>query len=80
MMESIHAQVPQTLNVKNKFMISNNVPLSSKNIQLNSNVKSMNGKNDVSEISSRKELLMKMKSRFDRGEKIDIPLNNSEES
>jgi len=79
-MESIHAQVPQTLNVKNKFMISNNVPLSSKNIQLNSNVKSMNGKNDVSEISSRKELLMKMKSRFDRGEKIDIPLNNSEES
>jgi hypothetical protein len=80
MMESIHAQVPQTLNVKNKFMISNNVPLSSKNIQLNSNLKSMNGKNDVSEISSRKELLMKMKSRFDRGEKIDIPLNNSEES
>ena len=40
----------------------------------------MNGRNDLAENSSRKELLMKMKSRFDKGEKIDIPLNNSEES
>ena len=68
------------MNVKNKFMVSNNVPLSSNNSHFNSNTKSMNGRNDLAENSSRKELLMKMKSRFDKGEKIDIPLNNSEES
>jgi hypothetical protein len=68
------------MNVKNKFMITNNVPLSSNNSQFNSNTKSMNSRNNLAENSSRKELLMKMKSRFDKGEKIDIPLNNSEES
>ena len=61
-------------------MVSNNVPLSSNNSQFNSNTKSMNSRNNLAENSSRKELLMKMKSRFDKGEKIDIPLNNSEES
>lgn len=68
------------MNVKNKFMISNNVPLSSNNCQFNSNTKYINSRNDLAENSSRKELLMKMKSRFDKGEKIDFPLNNSEES
>ena len=68
------------MNVKNKFMVSNNVPLSSNNSQFNSNTKTMNSRNDLAENNSRKELLMKMKSRFDKGEKIDIPLNNSEES
>ena len=61
-------------------MVSNNVPLSSNNSQFNSNTKSMNSRNNLAENSSKKELLMKMKSRFDKGEKIDIPLNNSEES
>ena len=61
-------------------MVSNNVPLSSNNSQFNSNTKTMNSRNDLAENNSRKELLMKMKSRFDKGEKIDIPLNNSEES
>ena len=78
-MESVHAQIPQTMNVKNKFMVSNNVPLNN-NSKFNSNTMFINSRNDDTENNLRKELLLRMKSKFDKGEQIDIILNNSEES
>ncbi len=52
LMESIHAQIPQTMNIKNKFMISNNVPIKS-NSHINSNTQLIKRRNDSSESSSR---------------------------
>ena len=51
-MESIHAQIPQVMNIKNKFMISNNVPINS-NSHINSNTQLVNRRNDSSESIAR---------------------------